>query len=159
MKKIKITIGILVALIIITSIILFISEGRITGESIIGKEKIKIGILIPLTGSNAAIGEDIRNSILLALEEIKNIEIEPIIEDSKCKPAEGVTGIKKLIEFDDVSAIVGITCSGVANAVSPIIEENKVPTILSVASSYQPEKEKNFIFKLWPSDKERANNR
>jgi len=118
-------------------------------------EKIKIGVLAPLTGKNIAIGEDIRNSILIALED-SNEDIELIFQDSECKPIEGVNGVRKLIEIDEVSAIVGVTCSGVAKAIAPIIMESEVPTILSVAASYNPEERGSWIFKLWPSNKERA---
>ena len=123
------------------------------------KKPVKIGILAPLTGSVAAVGEDVRNGILLAAEELpglKNVEIELVVEDSQSKPAEGVTAFKKLVEVDNVSAVIGITTSGVAKAIGPVAEEKGVPTMLAVASSYKPEREGGFVFKFWPSDSERA---
>lgn len=93
----------------------------------------------------------------MALEDsrhnLENIELEFVIQDSKCKSVDGVNAINQLL-FEDVKAIIGITCSDVAEAVAPIIEENKIPTILSVAASYEPRG--GSIFKLWPSNKERA---
>ncbi len=126
-----------------------------------GQEKkvVKIGLLAPLTGSVASVGEDVRNAVLLAMEdlpEFDNVEIQLVVEDSQSKPAEGVTAFKKLVEVDQVSAVVGITSSGVAQAIGPIAEEKGMPTILAVASSYKPEKEDSYVFKFWPSNKERA---
>lgn len=124
------------------------------------KKVVKIGVLAPLTGSVASVGEDVRNGILLAMEdlpELGNVEMQLVVEDSMSKPAEGVTAFKKLVEVDNVSAVIGITSSGVAEAIAPIAEEKGVPVILAVASAYEPEKEDCYVFKFWPSDKERAN--
>ncbi|NQU77957.1 ABC transporter substrate-binding protein [Candidatus Falkowbacteria bacterium] len=126
-----------------------------------GEKTIKIGLLAPLSEKNISIGADVRNAVELALEQelanLENIEIELVVEDTKCDPAEGVTGFTKLADIDNVQAIVGIVCSGVAEAIGPLAEEKNVPTLLSVAASYKPEKEAGWVFKFWPSNKDRAN--
>ncbi len=119
-------------------------------------ETIKIGVLVPLTGSASSVGEDVMNSISLASEDLKNKNIQLIVQDSKCKPADGVTAYNKLVDVDNVVAVIGVTCSGVAKAIGPLANEKEVPTILSVASSYMPENKSAWVFKFWPSNKERA---
>jgi len=125
------------------------------------KETIKIGLLAPKTAKNVSIGADVSNAVLLTLEQelanLDDMEIELITEDTKCDPAEGVTGFTKLADIDNVQAIVGIVCSGVAEAIGPLAEEKGVPTLLSVAASYKPEKEAGWVFKFWPANKDRAN--
>ncbi len=150
----------LTALLALTSVYLSNPTGFTAMQRSQEKKVIKIGLLAPLTGSVASVGEDVRNAVLLAMEdlpEFDNVEIQLVVEDSQSKPAEGVTAFKKLVEVDQVNAVVGITSSGVAQAIGPIAEEKGIPTILAVASSYKPEKEDSYVFKFWPSNKERAN--
>jgi len=134
---------------------LFAVSNPIGFFSLEGEKPVKLGLLVPLTGSTAAIGEDVRNAVTLAFED-SSTDIELVVEDSECKPAEAVTAFNKLVETDNVSAVFGVVCSGVAKAIGPIAEEKGVPTILAVASAYKPEKEGSYVFKFWPTDKERA---
>ena len=54
--------------------------------SIKANEKIKIGLLIPLTGENSEIGESIINSVGLAINKINNSSIEIIPKDTGSNP-------------------------------------------------------------------------
>ena len=54
--------------------------------SIKANEKIKIGLLIPLTGENSEIGESIINSVGLAINKINNSLIEIIPKDTRSNP-------------------------------------------------------------------------
>ena len=54
--------------------------------SIKANEKIKIGLLIPLTGENSEIGESIINSVGLAVNKINNSSIEIIPKDTGSNP-------------------------------------------------------------------------
>ena len=49
-------------------------------------EKIKIGLLVPLTGKNSEIGESIIKSVRLAINRINNSSIEIIPKDTRSNP-------------------------------------------------------------------------
>jgi len=118
------------------------------------EQTIKIGVLVPLTGPNSTLSRDVLNAINMAKD--NNDKIELIIEDSQCQPEMGVNAFKKLVETNQVTAVVGIICSSVANAIAPLAQSAETPTILSVGSSYQPTLENNWVFKFWPDNKDRA---
>ncbi len=73
----------------------------------------KIGLSLALTGSNASIGERVKNGALLALKEYnsKNSgekeKVSAIVEDDQSDAKTAVTAFKKLAETDRVSAVIG----------------------------------------------------
>jgi branched-chain amino acid transport system substrate-binding protein len=121
------------------------------------KETIKIGGLSALTGVGAAIGEEERKGMLLAVEEInakggihgRNIEL--VSEDlSLDKIKQAVTITQKLINADKVVALVGPQWDEPAGPILPIIEESKIPTV-GADNSDQLEKDVNYeyFFSTW----------
>ncbi len=52
----------------------------------LGQEKIKIGLLVPMTGSNKELGESIIKAVRLAVKDINNNLIEIIPKDTEAKP-------------------------------------------------------------------------
>ncbi len=68
--------------------------------------KIKIGVLVPLSGENASLGKQILNSIRMALVDIKNNDIEIYPKDTKSNP--DVT-LSSALEFEkmEISLVIG----------------------------------------------------
>jgi len=84
--------------------------------------KIKVGAILPLTGSSSIWGENEQKGISLALEDLKaqGIEnVEVITEDSQSKDAPAVTAAQKLISLDDVDLIY-TSLTGPSIAVAPV---------------------------------------
>lgn len=76
-------------------------------------DSIKIGVILPLSGSNAMIGQEEKRGIDMAIEKInatggalKN-KVELIIEDSKADPTVIVSAAEKLVTRDKVVALTG----------------------------------------------------
>jgi len=118
-------------------------------------EKIKIGVLTPLTGDAGAWGQATKRGIELALDKLKeqNKDFELIYEDSTCNPKTGTTATNKLINQDRVDAIIGTVCSSVTLAIAPTVNNNQIP-LLSVGAT-SPEitlAGGDYIFRNWPSD-------
>ncbi len=107
------------------------------------KEPIKIGAVLPFTGSSGITGESSKNGLELALEEINNKEgidgrkIEIIYEDSQTKTEIGLSAFKKLRESSDIK-VVFTSVSGVALAIAPLANEQKVlqMDVVSAAPAY-----------------------
>jgi hypothetical protein len=71
----------------IIKIILFIVFSfLIVLETLLADDKIKIGLLVPLTGKNSEIGQSIIKSTRLAINTINNISIEIIPKDTQSNP-------------------------------------------------------------------------
>ena len=69
-------------------------------------EKIKIGLLVPLTGENSEIGESIIKSVRLAINKINNPSIEIIPKDTESKPEITLGAAKELANLG-VKIIIG----------------------------------------------------
>ena len=52
----------------------------------IGEEKIKIGLLVPMTGTNTELGQSIIKAVRLALKDINSDLLEIIPKDTNSKP-------------------------------------------------------------------------
>lgn len=122
MKKV---IWIVIAVVVLIAFVLV----RNSQES--NAETIKIGVIAPLTGNFAVLGERIKNGFELAKEDILKEEIvgslEIVIEDA-CQPAQAVSAAQKLINIDEVDILGGSFCVVGFVPVVPIFEEAKILT-------------------------------
>jgi len=98
-------------------------------KSISASEKIKIGLLIPLTGKNSEIGSSIINSTRLALNKINNSLIEIIPKDTESSPNSTLRSAKELHELG-VKIIIG----PVFNENLAYLDELKEITFLSLTN-------------------------
>ncbi|MEM7293373.1 MAG: ABC transporter substrate-binding protein [Pseudomonadota bacterium] len=80
-------------------------------------DSVKIGFVTTLTTPAAVIGEDMKNSVELALEHIGNkmgpLDVELIMEDDGFKPDIGKQKTDKLVKQDDVDFVSGFIWSHV----------------------------------------------
>jgi branched-chain amino acid transport system substrate-binding protein len=104
-------------------------DGQDSGGEVV---KADIGVVSYLSGSGAAYGEAITSGLELALEEINakgEVEINLIIEDSAGKQDQALTAAQKLMNSENVTALIGPTLSTEMNVVGPEADLNGVPTI------------------------------
>jgi branched-chain amino acid transport system substrate-binding protein len=103
---------------------------------------VKIGILLPLTGSSAEMGKLSKNGIDLAIDMINQqggikslggAKLTPIYADSAGKPETGVTEIERLIVKDKVNALLGPYNSNVAAPTAEVAEKYSMPYMLTNA--------------------------
>jgi hypothetical protein len=87
-------------------ILLIVLIFLISLKNVHANEKIKIGLLIPLTGKNAEIGQSIIKSTKLAINKINNTSIEIIPKDSGSDPNIALRSAKELSELG-VKIIIG----------------------------------------------------
>lgn len=120
-------------------------------------EKIKVGVLLPLTGSQAKFGEIEKRSFEMAAEEINakggvnGREIELIFEDDTGKPDVGRSAVEKLISRDKVPVITGGYSSSVTAAAAPVAQQFKVPFVICTGSADDiTEKGYEYVFRVNP---------
>ena len=83
-------------------------------ERVVAAEKIKIGLLIPLTGKNSEIGQSIVKSTQLAVNKINNLLIEIIPRDTQSDPQITLREAKKLAQL------------GIKIIIGPVFNENLI---------------------------------
>ncbi len=91
------------------------------------KPTIKIGVILPLTGDLAFIGEAVWNGITLALESLGDTKYhyEIIYEDNHYDPKQTALITPKLINVDKVDVIIS-TWTETGLIVTPIAAKNKI---------------------------------
>ena len=111
----------------------------LTARPSLAADPLKIGVLMPTTGVFAVLGERQLNGMRFAIDEfggeVAGRKIEMIHEDTEGKPDVGVAKTRKLVLSDKVEAMAGIINSAVALAVAPYLSQQKIPLVLSNAST------------------------
>lgn len=116
-------------------------------------EVIKIGAVAPLTGPIAPYGENIRDGILLAVQEINEKGgiggrlLKVVFEDEGAGPQASVGAVRKLITIDRVPAIIGPATSNGVMATAPIAEENHVVLFTPSGTSDNIREAGDYIFR------------
>jgi len=129
-------------------ITMILVAGMITGcgqkqEEAADLGPIKIGAVFSVTGGAAKLGGPEKNAAEMIVEEINAAggvlgrQIELIVEDDEGIPENTVNDLQKLINLDEVCAIIGPTRSGNAIASGPICEEAGIPLVSCAAAWVQ----------------------
>jgi branched-chain amino acid transport system substrate-binding protein len=102
-----------------------------------GAGKLKVGLMLPATGTFAALGTAIENGFKLYVAEqggkLSGREIEFFRVDDESEPAKATDNVNKLIKRDNVDVLVGTVHSGVAMAMAKVARDSG--TILTVPNA------------------------
>jgi branched-chain amino acid transport system substrate-binding protein len=121
---------------------------------------IKVGVILPLTGSQAKFGEIEKRSFEMAAEEInaagvRGSKIELLFEDDTGKADVGRAAVEKLISRDQVPVITGGYASQVTAAATAVAQQFKVPFLVTTGSADDiTEKGYDYIFRINPTASE-----
>jgi urea transport system substrate-binding protein len=92
---------------------------------------VKVGVLQSLSGTMAISEKAVRDSEMLAIEEINAAggvlgkKLDPIVEDGESKPEVFASKIEKLITSDKVAVVFGGWTSSSRKAMKPVVEGTK----------------------------------
>lgn len=118
-------------------------------------EPIKIGVLLPLSGRNAAIGQIQKSAVLMAAAEInarggiKDRKIEPVLADTQGSPDGGRAAIVTLIQTDKVLVIAGGFSSSATWATGAIAQQSRIPFVVTSATADKiTEQGWEYVFRL-----------
>ncbi|MBI3077408.1 MAG: ABC transporter substrate-binding protein [Deltaproteobacteria bacterium] len=104
-------------------------------------EPIRIGMVTPLTGPVAFSGQSQANATKIAMEEINarggvaGRPIQLFVEDGICNPAQSVAAAEKLINRDQVVALIGAFCSSATGAVMEVTKRYRIPQVTGVSTA------------------------
>src|SRR5439155_8541891 len=111
----------------------------LTGSAVAQQAKFKVGLMLPYTGTYAALGTAITNGFKLAVEEnggkLGGREIEYFRVDDESDPAKAPDNANKLIKRDKVDVLVGTVHSGVALAMAKVARGNNTLLIIPNAGA------------------------
>ena len=91
---------------LIKLLLIFILSVSLFSKNILASEKIKIGLIVPLTGDNSSIGDKIVKSIRMAMNKINDDRIEIIPRDTKSNPIDALK-VSKELHKKGVKIIIG----------------------------------------------------
>src|SRR3954468_1837665 len=130
---------------------------------------VKMGGILPLTGSMGPVGKRIADSAQLAIKHInegggvKGCPVEFILRDDQGQPTVGVDAAKYLVEVEHVAALTGAVSSGVTLPIlTSVAVPSKIPQIscCSTAATFttlaQEGKTNGFFFRTLPTVKTQA---
>lgn len=120
-----------------TLAVLLASALLATGPAAYAQAKLKVGMMLPSTGTFAALGTAIDNGFKLYVNEqggkLGGREIEYFVVDDESDPAKATDNINKLINRDRVDVVVGTVHSGVAMAMAKAARDSK--TLLMIPNA------------------------
>lgn len=102
------------------------------GATASSADEVVVGLLFPTTGAMAALGTDQSNAAKLVLEwanekgGVGGAKIRIVEGDSQSNPGTGATVAQRMIDQDGVQVIIGSYASGIAQAIAPVAQRNRV---------------------------------
>lgn len=95
----------------------------------LAQEKIKLGVIVTLSGPGAALGQQVRDGFALAVKDLggkmSGRDVEVVVVDDELKPDAAVTKVKGLLERDKVDFVVGPIFSNILQAIHRPVTESK----------------------------------
>lgn len=137
------------------SLLIFVTSA-LSASADVGKTPIKIGMLLPMSGSYAPVGVDTRQGVEIAQAELSpNQRMEFVFADSKADGAQSVTEFRKLHDTDKVLAVYAFR-GPVGMAVNPLSKQTGTPLLGGVGNK-DFATSNSYAFQIWPrSDTEGA---
>ena len=100
---------------------------------------LKVGMMLPYSGTFAALGNAIDNGFQLFVKEqggkIAGREITYVRVDDESEPSKATDNINKLIKRDNVDVVIGTVHSGVAMAMAKVVNETGTTLIIPNAGA------------------------
>src|SRR5206468_3993765 len=104
-----------------------------------GNAAVKVGLMLPYTGTYAALGNAIENGFKLYVQEhggkLAGREIQYYKVDDESEPPKATDNVNKLIKRDNVDVLVGTVHSGVALAMAKAAKDNNTLLVIPNAGA------------------------
>lgn len=140
----------------------FILSGCEKSGTSVKKETYKIGVTWPLSGRLAFLGESMRNAILMAKDEVEaekgdnlKYNYEIVFEDDQLDPKLTAGTVNKLINIDNVDAVISLD-SGGGNVTNKIASEANVLHFGIAVSPTVADGPTNFLHWTTPTEHSRV---
>ncbi len=121
----------------------------------IGEAQVKIGLLVSATGPTSAIGIPQKNTGELLPKKVGDTTIEYFQLEDGGDTTRAVQNIKKLVQENNIDALIGPSTTPNALAILDVIAEGRVPVMATVGTSAVVEPldaKKRWVFKTTQND-------
>lgn len=148
----------LIWVVIIAAVVIILAAFSLNKTNSNNTGPIKIGIASLLTGDYALLGENIRNTAELAVDEINKAGgingkmITLFVEDSKVDGKSGLSAISKLINVDKVNYIIAGMSSNGTLASAQLANEKKALLFVPVTGGSDIDNAGEYVFRIANSD-------
>lgn len=121
-------------------------------------KELVIGEYGSLTGSTATFGISTKNGSEMAFDEINKSggligrQVRLIVEDDQSKPEEAATAVTKLINQNNVQAVLGEVASSRSLAAAPICQGAKIPMVTPSSTNPKVTQAGDYIFRVCFTD-------
>src|SRR6476659_3477998 len=106
------------------AVLLSVAAGQAAAQ-----EKIKVGVIVTLSGPAAALGAQVRDGFALGVKDLggkmAGRDVEVVVVDDELKPDAAVTKARGLLERDKVDFVVGPIFSNILQAIHRPVVESK----------------------------------
>ena len=96
--------------------------------------KVRVGLMLPYTGTFAQLGVAIENGVRMAIDEkggkLGGREIEWFKVDDESEPSKGVENASKLVQRDKVDVLIGTVHSGVQMGIQKVARDSGVLSLI-----------------------------
>ncbi len=123
--------------------------------SLAASAQVKIGLMVSATGPTSAIGVPQKNTGDLLPKKVGDVTIEYFQYDDGGDTTRAVQNVKKLIQENNIDALIGPSTTPNALAILDFIAESKVPLMATVGTSSVVEPldaKKRWVFKTTQND-------
>jgi branched-chain amino acid transport system substrate-binding protein len=100
-----------------------------TAGPVAAQEKVKVGMIVTLSGPAAVLGQQARDGFALAVKDLggkmAGRDVEVVVVDDELKPDAAVTKVKGLLERDKVDFVVGPIFSNILQAIHRPVVDSK----------------------------------
>ena len=133
----------ILAVLLVIALVGLLASGCGGSSSSAGKDAVKIGVILPLTGSEAMFGEMEKNSFEMAYEELKAAgkttvggkEIKLMYEDDQGKQDVAKSATEKLVNQNKVNMLSGGYSSACTNVIAGSAQSMNTPFLIVTGSS------------------------
>lgn len=121
--------------------------------------KIPIGLVVGLTGRAGAWGVPVTDAVRLAIDQVNSsggikskhgAQIELIVADHQSNPQMAGTQVERVIQVNDVLAVIGNVTSGATMVGSAAAEKNKTPMLSTDLADALTTRGMKYFFRLGP---------
>lgn len=116
---------------VVLGFLLFVSSRGEQPAPIASDDPLKVGVILPLSGDLAALGEEVQKGIAVAVAEaaVDGKKIEIIYEDDGFDPKRSVSAANKLLSVDKADVVLTMLVEE-AQPIMPLFESAQVPLLV-----------------------------
>ncbi|NLF26210.1 MAG: penicillin-binding protein activator [Deltaproteobacteria bacterium] len=112
----------------------------------------QVGVLLPLSGPYAPLGEKVKNGVVLAFEsQAAGLGMQLAFRDTAANSGQAVMALRELMAAGALRAVIGPLLAGPAEAAGQVARENGVPLLALSKKSHFPVGD--GVFRLGPTVK------